>query len=295
VLGTYSFQVTNNINACTSETSITLYQNIYPPNALIGNAGSNSVTCTTPSVVLTNQSTTGIPPSTFSNSLAVIPQVWIGPSTPSSSGTSSIVAFSVGVYSLTVLDPNNGCSAQATYLLMDGRNYPVVNTPNSPPPYCLDPPTASVDISPILGGAVANYTYQWQAPASATVSGQNTATLTTNAVGTYTVIVTNTVSGCTTSSNLIVTVCTGLFAENLDENTLKIYPNPSSGKIYTEGLMQLQIQSIEIYNSEGRRIRSYDAISENLELTIENQAKGLYFIIFRNEQGQAYHAKFILE
>nr|MCU0361540.1 T9SS type A sorting domain-containing protein [Bacteroidia bacterium] len=254
------------------------------------NAGSNSVTCTTPSVVLTNQSTTGIPPSTFSNSLPVVPQLWSGPiGIPNAS---SIVATAVGVYSLTVLDPNNGCTSVGTYSLREGRDYPVVNNPNSPPPYCLDPPTTTVDISPILGGAVANYTYQWQAPASATVSGQNTAT---NAVGTYTVIVTNTVSGCTTSSNLIVTVCTGLFAENLDENTLKIYPNPSSGKIYTEGLMQLQIQSIEIYNSEGRRIRSYDAISENLELTIENQAKGLYFIIFRNEQGQAYHAKFILE
>ncbi len=293
VIGTYTFQVIDNINACSSETNIVIYQNIFPPNALIGNAGSNSVTCTTPSVVLTNQSTSGIPPSAFSNSLAVIPQLWIGPSTPSSSGTSSIVVFSVGVYSLTVLDPNNGCSAMATYTLGDARQYPIVNNPTAPPPFCLDPPTTSIDISPNLGGSISTYTYNWQAPSSATISGQNTATLNTNMVGNYTITVTNTVSGCSTIGNVTVTICTNMKSNSENKSGIGIYPNPSHGKFRIDNPDRMDIQSITLYNSEGKCLKVYETKSLE-ELNLDGETKGLYFITIRNSEGQLFYYKLLL-
>lgn len=292
VLGTYSFMVTDNGNACTSETTIVLYQNTYAPNALISNAGPNAVTCSTPSVTLSNQSTTGIPPSTFNNSLPVTVQYWSGPSTPTSSGN-SIVAFSVGTYSLMVQDPNNGCTAQATYSLGDARSYPVVNSPAGPPPYCLDPPTTSVDISPILGGAVTNYTYFWVIPGAATVTGQNTATLNTNAVGAYTILVTNTISGCITSGQVLVTVCTGI--ENLlnSESSTLLYPNPGSGVFYLE-TSQTPV-FITLYNTEGKQIRNYLNPSTKTELHLENEISGLYMLRIDSQDGSSRTIKLIKE
>lgn len=292
VLGTYSFMVTDNSNACTSETTIVLYQNTYPPNALISNAGPNAVTCSTPSVTLSNQSTTGIPPSTFNNTLPVNVLYWSGPSTPTSSGN-SIVAFSVGNYSLLVQDSNNGCTALATYSLGDARSYPIVNSPAGPPPYCLDPPTTSVDISPILSGAVTNYTYYWIIPGAATVTGQNTATLNTNAVGAYTILVTNTVSGCTTSGQVLVTVCTGI--ENLIDSArpFVLYPNPGSGVFYLETTQT--VDAITLFNAEGKQIKDYINVSLKTELHLENEPAGLYFLYIRSQDGNTGTVKLIKE
>ncbi len=292
VLGTYSFMVTDNSNACTSETTVVLYQNIFPPNAAIANAGPNAVTCSTPSVTLSNQSTSGIPPFTFNNSLPITVLYWSGPSTPTSSGN-SIVAFSVGTYSLLVQDPNNGCTAQTTYSLGDARTYPVVNNPVGPPPYCLDPPTTSVDISPILGGAVTNYTYYWVSPGAATITGQNTATLTTNAVGAYTILVTNTVSGCTTAGQVLVTVCTGLEEIATSENRLALYPNPGAGEFYLESAEPLL--SVSLFSSDGKLLHVFTNLSRRTLLHLENERAGLYFLKVDTKAGKSSTVKLIKE
>jgi len=292
VLGTYSFMVTDNVNACTSETSIVMYQNTYAPNALIGNTGPNAVTCSTPSVTLNNQSSTGIPPFTFNNTLSVVVQYWSGPSTPTSSGN-SIVAFSVGTYSLMVQDPNNGCTAQATYSLGDARSYPVVNSPAGPPPYCLDPPTTSVDISPILGGAVTNYTYFWVIPGAATVTGQNTPTLTTNAVGAYTILVTNTVSGCTTSGQVLVTVCTGLETTLHSSTDDVLYPNPGSSVFYFETTQAPGC--IKLYNLEGKLIKEYTNCAFKTELRLDDVPAGLYLLKITTPNGPDRSLKLLKE
>src|SRR5690606_7540950 len=100
-----------------------------------------------------------------------------------------------GVYTLEAVDRNNGCKAIATKTVSDFREYPVVNKPLSPPPFVLDCGNSSVKISPILT-STGVVTYTWITVPGATVSGQNTGTLTTNASGRYEVIIRNEQSGC---------------------------------------------------------------------------------------------------
>lgn len=294
LIGTYTFMVVDNSNACSSSTTVTMYQNIYLPNALIANSGPSSVTCSTPSVVLQNQSSTGIPPGTFPNTQSINVVSWNGPSSPTGS-LNTYTVFSVGVYTLDILDPNNGCSASANYTLGDARVYPIVNSPAGPAPYCLDPPTTSVDISPVLGGAISSYTYAWTAPANATVSGQNSATLTTNAIGTYTIAVTHTSSGCLSTGTVSVTICTALQESKRLEQNLLLYPNPAREQIHVEISAQLSGLSLELFDPEGRLMDTRSGLSSSFDLDLQHLNKGLYLLRMITADGQQIHRKFLLE
>src|SRR5690606_6054614 len=58
---TYTLTVTNLSSRCTNTTVVPIYQNLYLPNVGFS-LGSGSITCSNTSIVLTNTSSTGIPP-----------------------------------------------------------------------------------------------------------------------------------------------------------------------------------------------------------------------------------------
>jgi hypothetical protein len=113
VIGTYTVMATNNMNFCTTQSVITVVQNIFPPVAKL--ATGNQDPCKTPSVALSNISTTGIPNGAFPNSQAVVVSAWtfISTSTQTLGSSSSITTPSLGTYGLVVTDLNNGCQASA--------------------------------------------------------------------------------------------------------------------------------------------------------------------------------------
>jgi hypothetical protein len=121
LINTFTLTLTNTDNTCKSTTIIPIYQNIFPPNALI-TVSSTTLSCSTPSIVLTNQSTTTIPPTTpFSSNLPVVSLLWSVPSTQLPLNTSSTYTGNVaGVYTLTVKDMNNGCTSVTQKELFGG-------------------------------------------------------------------------------------------------------------------------------------------------------------------------------
>ncbi|WP_317896881.1 PKD domain-containing protein [Aurantibacillus circumpalustris] len=115
LIDNYTLTVTDLNNACTSTTIIPMYQNTFPPIAAI--ASNMSPTSCQHTVVLTNQSMTGIPSnSPFPTNLVVAGYLWIPPS-PSQSTlalSSTYTAQTSGIYTMTVMDMNNGCTATST-------------------------------------------------------------------------------------------------------------------------------------------------------------------------------------
>jgi PKD repeat protein len=110
---TLTLQLTSTNNLCLSSTVVPVLQNIYPPVAAI--AGGGSLTCQTGTVMLTNQSSSGIPAGVFSSTAPVVGFLWEGPSPQLPlSLSSTYVAYTPGTYTLTAVDNNNGCSDQAT-------------------------------------------------------------------------------------------------------------------------------------------------------------------------------------
>ncbi|PBQ33887.1 hypothetical protein CNR22_19555 [Sphingobacteriaceae bacterium] len=124
ILGTYTLVATKTNNTCEFMSSTLIYQNIYKPNAVI--YAPNFSFCT-PTVVLTNQSTSAIPPGIFPKNLPVIVQQWQGPA-GSGSSTTVFVANTSGTYTMVVEDSNNGCINVATVSVVLGASPAFVHT-----------------------------------------------------------------------------------------------------------------------------------------------------------------------
>jgi len=184
--GNYTLTVTNPANGCIATDVATVTQNIVAPNA---NAGLDAtLTCTTTSLNLSGSSSTG--GATF---------VWSGPGVTGGANTSTPTINAVGNYTITVTDPSNGCTS---------TDVATVNINNVAP-------NANAGIDQVLSCTVTNInlagssatggaTFSWSGPGI--VSGGTTATPNVNAVGNYTVTVTDPVNGCTSTDVAAVTL-----------------------------------------------------------------------------------------
>ena len=199
VVGAYTITLTEPVNLCTTKSVVTIYQNVYKPNVVIV-ATPSVLTCLTTSVVLTNQSTTGIPPTTsFPRSRPVIGYLWEAPSPQQPKQLSTTYdALGVGVYTLTGKDLNNGCLAQKTLTLTDAVDYPNVVLTNTDSPI-IDCGTLGYNFTVSTSPSLSTLSYSWSQPSVAVQSGNTSNKYLATVIGVYTVLVTNTVNGCATN------------------------------------------------------------------------------------------------
>ncbi len=109
IAGEFVFALTDNSNACRTSTQIAIFQNIFPPNAIIG----STETCVPPAIVLSNLSTTGIPATMPFPTIGVVADLWEGPTPqPTLQLSNTYTASTPGQYFLTALDKSNGCKSK---------------------------------------------------------------------------------------------------------------------------------------------------------------------------------------
>ncbi len=80
------------------------------------------------------------------------------------------------------------------------------------------------------------------------------------------------------------TVCTGI-AENILENRVSIYPNPSVNSVSIR-LLDYENTNVLVTDLTGREVIQLSLSQETTELGISNWAKGIYFFRFENELGR---------
>lgn len=197
VIAVYTLEVMDNSSTCTSYSVITMNQNLYAPTAGITNGGVNALTCKTASITLTNNSSTKIPSTTgYPTGAPVVGFLWEGP-TPQEplSNSTTYLARTVGVYTLTAKDLNNGCTSQTTTTILDNIIYPNLNGANQFTLDCGDKSIVTLTVG-TSGEPAGNFTYTWSAPASASITDVSSSTLKTNETGLYSVIVENKVNAC---------------------------------------------------------------------------------------------------
>ncbi len=180
--GIYICTVTDNIG-CTTTASATLTE----PAALTVDLGPNiTLNCITTSGVVNVSIAGGVPPYSY---------FWINGET-----TSTISINQAGNYTLTVTDANN-CTGVDNVTVQEDVVQPVSCIENS------DILTCSMT-STVLDGSCSsvgpNFTYLWTTVLGNIVSGANTLNPLVNATGHYTLLVTNTMNGCTSTSQEIV-------------------------------------------------------------------------------------------
>jgi hypothetical protein len=191
--GTYDVLVTNQQNGCTSTDQVIITQSDDVPDAVI--AQPNILTCTLTSFNL-NAVGTDVSPS--------ISYTWTasnGGNVASGGTTLTPTIDNPGTYVLQVFDASNNCTATETIVVQENIQNPVVNAGN-PATLTCEVLTLPLEAT-IQSSSSTNLSYVWSAsPGGIINGGGNTSTPTIGATGTYTVLVTDVINGCTGTSSV---------------------------------------------------------------------------------------------
>jgi len=111
-----------------------------------------------------------------------------------------------GQYTLTLVNSTNGCSANQSVNVIDNI---VLPNAEAGPTFEL---TCTVEQVKLLGtgSTGSNFSYIWTTAGGNIISGANGLQPLVNNSGTYTLLVTNTLTGCTQSDNVVVTKLTNV-------------------------------------------------------------------------------------
>lgn len=184
--GIYVLTTTNPDNGCTSSASIQIEQNIEAPSLNI--ATPDMLTCTIGTLILQSSS----------NALnAVFSWQTLDGNFVTGQQSPTPTVDAPGVYTLTVTNIENGCTATDNTTVWQDIVPPLIQVSSSPNIDC-NFPVQTIEAQNLSGNS--NFVYQWTASNGGNlISGSNTLTPIVNAGGSYTLLTTNTENGCTAS------------------------------------------------------------------------------------------------
>lgn len=182
-LGTYTLMVQDAVNGCTATAVTSANQNTTTPT--VSMPSTQTITCASPTVTLMGSAT----PSSCT-------PVWTG-GVCAGANSYTASACSSGFYTLTVTDPNNGCVNSGTVDVVPSSGIPVVTTSNSGSITCSN---GSVEV--VASTTMTPVSYSWSGPG--VVLGSSTSNGTVSIGGTYQCVVTNTLTGCSSTVTTIV-------------------------------------------------------------------------------------------
>jgi gliding motility-associated-like protein len=189
--GTYNMTVTSTINGCSSSTNIAIAA--INNSIVIAPATTGSVTCVNNIINLTTTNQAG---QNYTWTAPGGASIVTGPNSAAATGSNS------GTYSVTVYNTTNGCSQVGTIAA-------VVNTVQGVPNISTTGTVTCANNAVNLNSSTSGVTYTWVAPAGSSISsGGNTASASGSGPGTYSIIVTNTINGCTNTNAIAVTTQT---------------------------------------------------------------------------------------
>jgi hypothetical protein len=182
--GEYILSITNPLNGCLSNDTINIIQNNTHPENVTA-AVQDILSCTQTSVALSGSSTT-----------SGVTYHWSGPNGFVSTEQSPVVITS-GIYALLVTDPGNECTSSASVLV----------DKNTTPPSDVSATVSGIltcsDTTVTLTGSssTSGMTFSWVDPDNFNFTG-NTADV--SLPGTYILIVTNPINGCSESTTVTI-------------------------------------------------------------------------------------------
>ena len=173
--GTYTVTATNPANGCTATSTVIVLSDTIAPTVTAVSSG--SITCSVPSVSLTGTS-------------AGSTLVWNGGSLVNATNPSTV--SSSGTYTVTATDPANGCTASASVTVNSSGTLPNISIATPMVITCTTPSLTlnGSSTSPGVG-------YQW-------TGGPATASYTVTAAATYTLTITDLLTGCSSQQTVNV-------------------------------------------------------------------------------------------
>lgn len=183
--GTYTITITNTAS-CSQSYQVVVPTNTTPVNATatISTAG-GSITCNTTSLTLSST------PTGTNYAYA-----WSGPNILSGATTANPIVGTGGNYTVTITNTINGCSGvtgTTNVTVPSNTTAPTLSlSATSVTTTCLNPSTTVT----VTSNSNPSTSYTWTAPATGTISSTSINSPSIGGSGTFTVALTNTVSGC---------------------------------------------------------------------------------------------------
>ncbi len=195
---TYTLIVTDNSNGCTQTSTVTIDQNITPPTADAGMGG--TLSCTASSITLDGSN----------SSQGGFNYNWFNSNNTNIGSGSMIDVSSSDTFTLVVTSTSNGCSASDEVIITQDTNVPTVTASSDGDLTC-----ANVDVTLDGTGSSsgADIIYEWLDDQNVSLGGN--ISINTSESGTYTFIVTDNSTGCSSSTDVVV-------MENLTQPTVVI-------------------------------------------------------------------------
>jgi hypothetical protein len=191
VPGTYSLTVTNTNNNCINTDIVVIEIDTIKPTASAG----------APLVLNCYNNATDTLDASASSMGANFTLIWSGPSiTPANQNDIMPVVTQPGIYSITVTNTDNNCSSTAQTNVAQNTTPPVADAG-------ADKIIDCVTTSTSIGGnssSGASFTYKWTGP-GITPANETLAQPIVSVPGNYQIVVTNTVNGCTSTDDAVVT------------------------------------------------------------------------------------------
>lgn len=184
---------------------------------------------------------------------------------PASTLTNPTAASTTAVPTLTTTYTVTGTTANCS----DTAQVTVIVFPYTPPTISYNGYLLSCNVS--------NVSYQWYCNATL-VTGATSQVIAPTQNGAYIVVITDT-NGCTYSSPAVQVVNSGLPFYDNSSMRLKVYPSPMEESSIIELPYMITDGTFELYNSNGKLIRSHMLDSANeIKLSRDGLPSGLYFI-----------------
>lgn len=141
--------------------------------------------------------------------------------------------------------------------------------------------------SVILAGSGAS-TYSWS-------TGQTTSTIAVTPTMSTLYYLTGTLNGCSKTINtfVIVNTCTGI--EDIFQNMIQLYPNPTDQFLTIDFKELVNEKSIEVYDELGKLLLTQTTTEPLLKLNVSGFNTGIYFLKVMLDNKRFIKQKFIIE
>ena len=189
--GTYTLTVSNTNNGCEDSSSVTIGLNTTEPIAVA--SSSEMLDCDTDEITLDGSA---------SSQDAGIIYTWTSTAEGAFTTTTDTIAPSIsaiGTYYLTVTNTVNGCTAMDSVVILSNEILPNINIDQPAPLDCIN---FTQEITSSVTDAGPNITYAWTG--TGIIDGADTSSPTVNESGTFTLMVVDNDSGCSSTETIMV-------------------------------------------------------------------------------------------
>ncbi len=219
--GTYTIEVTNTGNGCTSLDDVVIDQDDDLPQVDAGTAA--PITCLVNEITLDGSSSDNGPDYIYEWTTA-------NGSFVSGTGSEFPVVDAPGVYILTITNTTTNCSNISSVTVDDMTLAPAVEAGPGSVLTCTE---ESLVLDGFGSATGAGYSYQWSSTNGNIVSGGNSLTPSIDEPGLYELIVTNTTTGCT----------------SLDQVTITLDANAPLAAAATPGILTCDVEMLNLSGS----------------------------------------------